>query len=79
MNKKAGSILIGFLVLVAASMVFVSEAPAPGYPEMSITKFCTNPSGPEQPIEFSAVIKKTITKSRAFTLRHVATINLALS
>jgi|OpeIllAssembly_1097287.scaffolds.fasta_scaffold269487_1 hypothetical protein len=56
MKRKAGSIFAVLLVF-AAFMVFVSEAPAPGYPDMSITKFCTNASAPGQPINFSATIQ----------------------
>ena len=56
MKRKTGSILVGFLVFITALMVFVSEAPAPGYPDMSITKFCTDASAPGEPINFEAVI-----------------------
>jgi hypothetical protein len=58
-RRKAGSILVGFLVFTATFMVFVSEAPAPGAPNMTIVKSCTDASGPEEPINFEAVITNT--------------------
>lgn len=60
MKRKAGSIFAVLLVF-AAFMVFVSEAPAPvpSEPNMSILKLCTDASGAGQPIEFSAVITNT--------------------
>jgi len=56
MKQKTESILVGFLVFIAAFMVFVSEAPACAPPDMSIVKSCTDASAPGEPIEFSAVI-----------------------
>jgi len=56
MKRKAGGILIGFLVFIAALTVFVSETPACAPPDMSVVKSCTDASAPGAPINFSAVI-----------------------
>ena len=61
MKRKTGSIFAVLLVF-AAFMVFVSEAPAPGTVGMTIDKFCTDASAPGEPIEFSAVISNTGTQ-----------------